>query len=314
MQTKALTESSLLTALFVILAMATVFIPALSAISLLLLSLPHAFISYKHGVKTGIISLVVSSFLLVLLLGDIVTAFTTVTMFASVGVALGAGVKKLSAGKTIMLGAVVGGISFAILITVVANFLKIDIYGDTIKIYEQSLKAMTENGWLAKALKGVDYSQIENMLQLAKGVLKPSLVLGVGFMVSYINYKMFQIVGARFKIKVPRMKSLFEWTFPVWVGVVFVLGNILVLLGANNSLLYSIGLNIHIVFQWPVILQGMSLMIMFFSKYIRSKIFFILLIILVFMNPLLLKIVSFVGLFDMLFNYRSFVLEKGDKK
>ncbi len=310
MRTRTLTEASLFTAIFVVMALMSFYLPAVVYLFVLIMALPHAVLTYRHGIKVGVLSTVASILILILLM-DIVVAFTVVAMFATVGVALGYGAARFSAGWTIMIGTLVGAVGFAVLLLIVTQLVGIDIYNDTINIYRETLKTAFDNGQLGTAF---EFENVEQVLDLLGRTLKPAMILLIGLMLSYINYRTLQAIGTRFKIDVPKMKSLFQWRFPTWVGVVYVLGNVLVFVSAPESMIKMVGLNINFIFSIPVVLQGISLSVIFFSKYIRSKIFYLILLIVIFANQLLMKIVSILGLFDMLFNYREWVLEKGDKK
>ncbi|GEM_PF-6013299 len=307
MQTKALTEAAMMTATFIAMALMAYYIPLMSIVLFLFMGVPHALLARRQGLKTAILSLIVSALVLMMLM-DIIFATASCVLFAITGIVLGACSKRYSAGRSILYAAIITAISFGILLVAVGSIMGIDIWGDVIASYRTSIELMAEGGQLGEDF---DVEAITEQITRLATILKPSLILVLGFMAAYLNYRMFQQIGRRFKIEVAPMPLLFEWRFPTWVGIGYCISYMMVFFIPDTSVLYQVGLNVRTILYWPIVLQGLSLVVIFFGRYIRSKLFYVLITIVIFTNALLQSVVVLVGLFDMFFDYRGWIKEKG---
>ena len=307
MQTKALTEAAMMTATFIAMALMAYYIPLMSIVLFLFMGVPHALLARRQGLKTAILSLIVSALVLMMLM-DIIFATASCVLFAITGIVLGACSKRYSAGRSILYAAIITAISFGILLVAVGSIMGIDIWGDVIASYRTSIELMAEGGQLGEDF---DVEAITEQITHLATILKPSLILVLGFMAAYLNYRMFQQIGRRFKIEVAPMPLLFEWRFPTWVGIGYCISYMMVFFIPDTSVLYQVGLNVRTILYWPIVLQGLSLVVIFFGRYIRSKLFYVLITIVIFTNALLQSVVVLVGLFDMFFDYRGWIKEKG---
>ena len=307
MQTKALTEAAMMTATFIAMALMAYYIPLMSIVLFLFMGVPHALLARRQGLKTAILSLIVSALVLMMLM-DIIFATASCVLFAITGIVLGACSKRYSAGRSILYAAIITAISFGILLVAVGSIMGIDIWGDVIASYRTSIELMAEGGQLGEDF---DVEAITEQITRLATILKPSLILVLGFMAAYLNYRMFQQIGRRFKIEVAPIPLLFEWRFPTWVGIGYCISYMMVFFIPDTSVLYQVGLNVRTILYWPIVLQGLSLVVIFFGRYIRSKLFYVLITIVIFTNALLQSVVVLVGLFDMFFDYRGWIKEKG---
>jgi len=307
LQTKALTEAAMMTATFIAMALMAYYIPLMSIVLFLFMGVPHALLARRQGLKTAILSLIVSALVLMMLM-DIIFATASCVLFAITGIVLGACSKRYSAGRSILYAAIITAISFGILLVAVGSIMGIDIWGDVIASYRTSIELMAEGGQLGEDF---DVEAITEQITRLATILKPSLILVLGFMAAYLNYRMFQQIGRRFKIEVAPMPLLFEWRFPTWVGIGYCISYMMVFFIPDTSVLYQVGLNVRTILYWPIVLQGLSLVVIFFGRYIRSKLFYVLITIVIFTNALLQSVVVLVGLFDMFFDYRGWIKEKG---
>jgi hypothetical protein len=73
-----------------------------------------------------------------------------------------------------------------------------------------------------------------------------------------------------------------------------------------------IGMNISIVLTWPILFQGVALAIAFMGQYIKSRIFYLLLFIVIVTNSFIMQIVVILGLFDIIFDYQGWLKERGN--
>ncbi|MFP4456729.1 MAG: YybS family protein [Clostridia bacterium] len=305
MRTNSLTEAALLVSIFTILSLAVMYIPIISVLMMVVLSVPHAVLTWRNGLKAGLIAVVASAVVLSLFI-DIISTFMFITLFALVGTVIGYCSKRYSAGKTLVAGAIVGSISFGIVVFVVEIITGLDIFADMISVYEQSIISLGE----ASETLSFDVEAIKRQLELLTTYLKPAVLVIFGFMTSYINFKFFGIIGRRLRIEVPEVPSIFEWSFPKWLAALYVIGTALMYFTQPETTLNYVGMNLSIVLTWPVLFQGVALVIAFIGQYIKSRLFFLLLFIMILTNSFIMQVVIILGLFDIFFDYQGWLKER----
>jgi uncharacterized protein YybS (DUF2232 family) len=140
----------------------------------------------------------------------------------------------------------------------------------------------------------------------------PAMVLIFGFMTAYVNFLFFGIVGRRLRLDVPKTPLIYDIRLPKWLGALFIVGVALMLYGQEGTMIHYIGMNLSLLFTLPVLFQGLALAVVFMRQYIKSFLFYILLFIVVLTNPFLTQIATILGLFDIFFDYRGWLKERGN--
>jgi len=307
MRTNSLTEAALLVAIFTILSLAVMYIPVISALMMLVLAVPHAVLTWRNGLKAGLVAVVASAIVLSLLM-DIISAFMFVTLFALVGTVIGYCAKRYSAGKTMVAGALVGSVSFGMVVYIVELVTGMDIFSDMISVYEQSIITLGETSDSIS----FDTEAIKRQLELLTTYLKPAVLIIFGFMTAYINFKFFGIIGRRLKLDVQKVPSIFQWSLPRFVAVLYIFGTLIMYFTQAETTINYIGMNISIILTWPILFQGVALAIAFMDQYIKSRIFYLLLFIVIVTNSFIMQIVVILGLFDIIFDYQGWLKERGN--
>lgn len=88
-----LTESGLLTALTVIMALMAVYLPVLGMVAALLWAVPIILLVVRHGLRWGIMAVVVSAVIMAVLIEPMLSLRMTIS-FAPTGLALGYGFRQ----------------------------------------------------------------------------------------------------------------------------------------------------------------------------------------------------------------------------
>lgn len=309
MRTRALTDAALLAATFVALMFVSLYFPlgfVLSAV----LATPHAIIAYRHGISTALLAVVVSLVLL-FLLADVFVAISNTALFALPGVVMGYTAKRsrpaitiTSMGLTVVIAVLVIVLAFqAITGTNVIDEVKL-----MLSEFLKSAQGMYSN-------LGVDTAALEQLEDMVNTILLriiPAGLIMFGFGLAYVNYWFFYLFSSRLQIKVAPIAGLTQWQFPRWMGVAFIAGfSLMVLPLEDYSWLHTLGLNLYAVFSWVVLAQGLSLAALLLRKYQVPRFVLVIMVLLVIFNPLLIQIMTLVGLFDMFFSYKDWILGRG---
>ena len=297
----------MLSVITVIMALCSAYVPVLGNIAALLWPLPIVILVVRHGMRWGIMAVVVSAVVMTALLGPAFSVVTIMT-FAFVGLALGAGYQRQwQAAKIFMVGLLVsalstiGAFAFGFMITGIdptAMFSPEQMeqaYETTIAFYEGM---------------GTDTSRLieqKDALMQALGalhILLPSMVIAAAALVAAMNFFVGGKVLRRLGYPVPGFPPFEEWRLPQ--VFVYLLGFSLVGLYWGGSrqieLLSNISLNVDMIANFAGCVQGMSLLYCLLKHFKVARSLRVILLCVAFFTAY--QIVAFTGLFDMIFDYR----------
>ncbi len=302
---RPLTESSLLTAITVIIGLGIQF-PFVA----LVWTLPLTIITARHDLRYGVLGTLISSAILCLFLTPVTIIPVTVNS-APLALTLGYGFKhNWSAIKifaTSFLASVIGITLFIILTFYMTG---INLFIDQIESTRLSMSKistwLSSMGITSEAMIDSE-KQIENALHILSFTL-PTMFICYALMVSIINYIAGSYILKRiYKIYVNSLPSFTQWYFPrefVYIYAFALLGRYW---GGtyNISLLYQISLNAYLFANIIGLVQGLSVIRFFYKEKNWPAAIWVFIIIMIFVNPVIAQIIAFAGFFDMIFNYRD---------
>ena len=303
-------EGGLLTAIAVILGLAATYLPIAGAVVEFFCPIPFVILTVKRGLKIGIAALLVSFILMTLFAGPILSLRIVLTLNVC-GVVLGFCVsKKFSTVKSFVATFLSAAISQMILIIFLSvamdiNFADSELsalkegFADAFNFYETAgidQQALTE-------MRGQITKVVELMSYLIPTIL--ILIALINTVACYITSRwIFKKLQMEFIAPLPNFS---EWRFPVFFLYLTAFAVIGMYWGETRdwNFIFTAAMNILIFSTGIGLIQGFSILSFFADRYNVSKFwrrFFYLLILL---NGLLTQILSFAGLFDMLFDYRK---------
>jgi len=303
-----LTESGLLAALLVVLGQAAVYLPVLGVVATLMWPLPVIVLVVRHGLRWGLMGLVVAGAAMSLLIEPTI-AVRLVLAFGPTGLLLGYGFRQQWRG-TLTFGAGLAGSIMAKLASLGFLFLLTGLnpFAGQMDLLQQSFEeSFALYGQLGVPEQDIAASrdQIQTGLQ-AVALLLPLIIVIMGLLDTAVSYLLGTRVLRRLGHTVPVLPPFHEWRLPR--AFVFLTGFALVGLYWGNSreleLLYELSVNILVCALLAGLVQGLALlsalMLHFrLSGFVRALIYTLIVI-----NGLFLQIVALTGLFDMLFDYR----------
>ncbi len=273
----SMTESGLLAALTVIMALIGVYVPLLGTVAVIMWPLPILVLIVRHGFKWGVMAVVVAGVLTALLVEPAVSLRLALA-FAPGGIALGLGfrrdwspVRTLTTGIVCSMAAKLASLSLIFALTGVEPFsmqfeMMEESFDSTIEMYrdmgmseaqlEESRNILTENISLMK-------------------LLLPLIVVMMGVMDTLINYLVGGIVLRRLGHEVATLPPFTEWRLhPVFI---YLFGFALV--GAywgttrDLPLLYQASLNLSMLATFAGLIQGVSVYVYASRHFHWPKIF-----------------------------------------
>ena len=306
-------EGGLLIAISVILGLCANYLPILGAVVEFFCAVPFVILTVRHGIGKSLLALTVSFFLLSMFMGPILSARIAITLNIC-GVMLGYCIEK----------------NFSTVKSFIATFMTA-IFAQSLAIYilmaamginftETELSMLRESFQESFALyesMGVDEAQLAEMKNQVEPIinlisyLMPTIIILMALLntvACYLTSKWI-FIKLRFKFIEP-LPKFSAWRFPIFFLYLAAFAAIGLYWSTtrNLNLLYIVSVNSMIFATAIGFLQGLAVLTCAADKYNVSKFVRRLLFVVIILNGLFLQIVSFIGLLDMIFDYRKKLL------
>lgn len=306
---KALTESSLLTALTVIAALVSVYVPILGIAAALIWPLPVIVIVVRHGLRWGTISTIASTIIMSILIMPTI-ALRMALGFMLPALVLGYGFyAQWSAAKNLLLSLCVSVISM--LSALALTFFIMDINPlaaqmDTLKeSFDMSISLYETMGISAEEL-AERKAILDQSFKLLELIMPLVLVLS-SLIVTILNFALGGMVLRRLGHKVNVLPPFNEWRFPQVFA--YIMGFALVGLywgfTRDIQMLTQVSLNFFFLCFIAGFIQGAALLRAITDKYHIPRVFYYMVVAFIFLSGLPGQVMSFTGIFDMVFDYRK---------
>ena len=304
---KSMTESGLLAAITVITALIGVYVPVLGTIAILLWPLPILVLEVRHGIKWALLSILAAGIIMSILI-EPMAAVRMVIGFAPPAIALGYGFRnRLPAAKNLMLSLVTAIFSMLLAMAMLFYITDINPFDMQLDMLEETIAATLS----AYEAMGMSQEQIAETKQQFDTVFKlvsllmPLVIICSGIVTTWINFAIGTKVLRRLGYETASLPDFDEWRLPRIIIYLFVLSLVGLYWGSTRQIapLYQAALNVNILATFAGLIQGIAIM----SSVLRHRVsrwVFWLIAAFVFLNGFMAQIVAFVGLFDMIFDYR----------
>ncbi|WP_027405866.1 YybS family protein [Anaerovibrio sp. RM50] len=305
---KSMTESSLLAAITVIVALAGAYVPLLGDIAILIWPLPILVLVVRHGIKWALLSVLAAGIIMAILI-EPMTAVRMVAGFAPPAIALGYGFRKqLPASQTLLISLAAAIIAMLAALAMLFAMTGINPLNMQLEVLEESFNASIS----AYETMGVPPEKLAEMkdnfgkaFQLV-GMLMPLVVVCSGLITTGINFIVGRKVLKRLGHQTPDLPSLDQWRLPVAIFYFFGFSLVGIYWGEsrNIELLKQASYNVFFLTSTAGFVQGVAMLSCLLRNKI-SRLMFWIIIGFIFINGLIAQLLAFVGLFDMIFDYRK---------
>lgn len=302
-RTRALTEGAVIVALYIILLLATFYLPILGTVLLVTLSIPFIVYTYRHMASQALIVFISSLLLTYLTLGIFAVPLTF--MFGSAGIVMGYFYKKNSSAFTIL---ITGSLAFIanVLLLYGASILifQIDFIAEAKAMFEQSIsmaERLLPEGEEANSQLQLLYEQLE-VLQY----ILPSGMIFIGVILSLLSQMIANIVLKRLKGNIQTFPPFKDWNFPQSLLWYYLGAMILTFFNLEQgTTIYIAVINAFVVLEMVMVIQGLSFLFYFSHMKKWNKSIPIIATILVFFIPIFLHIVRILGIIDLGFRLKQ---------
>ena len=301
-------ECGLISAIAVILGLASTYLPVIGILIDFFWAVPFAVLTIRQGVKRASYALIATIILLSMFIGSILTIRLALS-FGFCGLILGFAVQqKFSAVKIFILTLMVSFAAQVLTVALLMFVMDINVLDTQIATIRESF----EQSFAMYKSMGVDdetitqaREQVEPAITLLS-LLMPTLLLIMALINTTTCFYTAKWIFPKIQMSIPEFPPFSQWRFPN----IFLYLMILALLGLywgstrNLQVIYTISVNANILALFAGFVQGLSLLSFAANHYNISKFLRRFIFIVIIFNFTLFQVISFAGLFDMIFDYR----------
>ncbi|WP_416827916.1 YybS family protein [Ectobacillus polymachus] len=301
-----ITEGAVLLAVYVVLFLATLYLPIVGIILPFTLPIPFLIFAMRHDWKYSLILLFAAS--LVSMLVSSPLTISTAIMFGTTGIVLGIMYKnKKSALQLLVVAALIYTVNLVVIYVISVTFFSYNFIQQSQDLVMQSITG-SENFMRSTGLP-VNEAQLTQMKQLPKiiGYAFPSLVIMGSFMMSWFTLLIAAPILKRLRFEVQPWPPFRDLQLPRSVLFYYVIFLILAMFMnvQEGSYLYTAILNLNLILPLLMAIQGFSFLFFYSYKKEYPKFIPIVIVIFSFFIPFLFSLVSFLGIIDLGFSLRS---------
>lgn len=306
-EVKPLVEGALLSAITILLALISIYIPLLGLLASFIWPVPIILLGIRHGLKISILATLVSG-LIIGMFSEPLQAFTVVFGFGLIGVAIGYAFRKNYTPSAIM-GIGIGFSLLSKVILIVGTLLIMGLNPVTQQLtlmqqsFTQALGFYRKMGIPAEQLRQME-SMVSQLTTLVSFGL-PVILVMASVMDTFLNFAVARLVLRKLGHKIADLPPFSRWQIPRYSVLGYLLAMLIFFIDRTpGSLPFIISLNLQLAFNALFLVQGLSVAAFYLQKYNVNKALRVFIFLLLLMNPLFSQIAVWVGMFETFLDLR----------
>ena len=306
--------AGVMTAAAVVYALAAIYLPVLTMMMGMLWPVFIALVTVRIGLRCGVLA-AAASLLLTMLFATPVAGASFVLSFAPTGLALGVLFRR--EGGT--LRALVGGTIASLIGKAMAGGLILLLFGINPFALDPAVmqQAMDETLGVYRSL-GMTEAQIDETRTAAGQVLElfllmlPALFVGSALIEAGVCFAVMRKVLRRMGLPAAAFPPFAQWRLPIFFPYLFAFSLIGIYWGSTRELLllYQAALNAYLIAFLAGLVQGISLLHFLLLRFHVSPFVRILIYVFIVVNGIMTQIISWTGLFDIVYDYRRRMMNR----
>ena len=303
-------EGGLLTAIAVILGLASTYLPVIGFFVDFFCAVPIVILTVRQGAAKGALALVASFLILAMFIGPLL-AMRIALSFGICGLVLGYCISKnFSTVKCFIATLITAFLAQVLSIAILTFVMGINVFemefSEVRTMFEETFQ-MYENIGVDKQALDEMRGQVDATLKLM-AYLMPFILALMGLINALTCYLTSKWIFAKLRMKfIEPLPPFATWKFPKVLLYVVAFSTIGIYWGSTRewTLLYTISINVQFIAMILAFVQGLAVLSAVADYFSMAKIGRIIIFIIIVLNMLFIEIVAFTGLFDMIFDYRK---------
>ena len=302
-------EGGILSAVAILFALISVYIPFLGAFVNLIWPVPIILLGVRHGYKWSLMATVVAGILIAILLHPL-HAVGVAVGFGLTGIALGHCFRQnFSPVKSVLIGAVASLLSKIIVLSISSAVLGINPLADHSEAMSRAVEQAV-NIYRTLGLKEEDLAKVTENLNNVLGMMKlifPAAFAMASVVDTYLNFIVARAVLRKLGHRIDAFPKFTQWSFSPKILYAFIVSVLLLYWGKSREweMVATAGLNLQVACSMLLMLQGLSVVFFYGEKHQVPKFLRWILVFMVFTNGPIMQAVVFAGAFDIALDFRK---------
>jgi len=278
-------------------------------IIIMLFPIPFVILGVRHGIKYNILSIVASS-LVVSILIDIVTGAFVFILFGLLAILLAYMIRRKYKPTEIIVGATGVSLITTLLTINIIGYITGISFVDQINASFAEVIQMQLNMTKDMGLSSYELSQIRNIFRTTMEymiIIIPATIIISSLFTAYINYWVSGAILKRLGHKTVPIPKFIHFRLPNNI----ILGTVVIFLATALTRLLkifyynTIFINVVILVSFVFFIQGLAVIVYLMNRVKMNKFLKGILIFLIIINIPLSFIISFIGVLDVIFDFRK---------
>ena len=306
---RPMVEGGILSAVAILFALISVYIPIIGAFVNLIWPVPIILLGVRHGYKWSLLATAVAGILIALLIHPL-HAVAVAIGFGLTGIVLGHCFRsKYRPVTSVLLGSVASLVSKLIVMGISAAVLGVNPLADHAAAMTKAVdQAM--NVYRSFGMKEADLTQLAENMRGMLDLMK--LILPAGFALAsvadtYLNFLVARSVLCKLGHLIDPFPAFREWSFYPAVLYAFIISVVMLYWGKSReiAILADIGINLQVASSMLLMLQGLSMVFYYSAKHQVPNFIRWMLVVFVLSNGFITQMAVFAGAFDIALDVRK---------
>jgi uncharacterized protein YybS (DUF2232 family) len=308
---RAITTAGCFSAVMLILALLSNYVPFFSFVGFFILPIPMAIIHMRFGLRWSVMMGIVVGVLMGMFL-DPLTAVLQIFAFGAVGIAIGIGFQRDWAPLKMLSGVTIAmGLGLIALVGCMYVFLQVDVFQIFNDQFHQVINMVLDmnaaDGGMSDIQMAQSRQQMEELARLLPAVIPLMMCMALALL-SYLNIRIAQIILTRLGYAVRPFLPVRYWEISRSMLYLYVLAMVMKYWGTTRDIdwLSVVGLNLEQLSMFFIFIQGVAFMLFLLDRRFKLRTATqACVVVVMFVFPMCQIIVFIAGIFDMAFNYRK---------
>lgn len=300
-----ITDAALFSAIYSLLFLASMYLPLIGTIIMFSLPVPFVIYSYRYDIKKFLLFFLVTGVLTVIF-GTIIN-LPSVLLFGLMGLSIGYSYKKQETVIEMYMKTVVMTIMGLLSLLVLSNIMfQTNFVADITNIMKEStqlvISTMESTGVEISVKQQESITTLIEMFQQ----LVPMMLVFVAGIFTLVTCYITQGIAGRLGIKTVKIGKLRDFVLPksvMWMYLIILLVNFISI--DPQTFLYTVILNLTMVFQILFVLQGCSFIAYFLHYKNKPRKYLVITMVLILFIPIVFPFIEFLGIIDLGFQLRK---------
>lgn len=314
-KTKSIVEAGIISAIIVVLMIITGYVPFIAFVGTMILPVPVALLYVRHNFKVTLLAIVVSAIITSILFNPIQAVLSALS-FSLVGLVLGYGIRKdkestFTIFSLTIISLITTILSFVITVVIIEKTTFIAFLTTSINLMNETIK-QSVSLYKAAGMSDAQLAQLDTLYKMMTPQFFMNVAAAVFIMGSFIsailNYAVAKAILKKLGYNLKKLRSFMELYINSFAGAIIILPIPLgVYLQAKKIPIGTpILISGQVIMQYVFIIVGISVVTYFLrNRYKLTKGITTFIIIAAFITPIFATMFLYVGLADMIFDFRK---------